>query len=239
VPGLFEPLCLSGLYTSQAGEDIAIRLVDGGVFDNQGLVSLFAEGCTQIICSDASDLLKHDRDPATRLINVAIRANEIMMDRIRHTILEDLFARPPQTYAFFHLGAAVSPQTFPEDAPQLLYALSHLRTDLDSFTDQEAYTLMYYGYRLVSEKLPSPEVAKADWRFLGIQDALRDELQRPVLLRHLAVGSKPFFKVFFLGKPLPYAIVLAALMVPVGAVAFVLSLLPWWVSGLLASNLRA
>jgi len=237
VPGLFEPLCLSGLYTSQAGEDIAIRLVDGGVFDNQGLVSLFAEGCTQIICSDASDLLKHVRDPATRLINVAIRANEIMMDRIRHTILNDLFARPPQTYAFFHLGAAVSPQTFPEDAPQLLYALSHLRTDLDSFTDQEAYLLMYYGYRLVGEKLPSPEVAKADWRFLGIQDALRDELQRPVLLRHLAVGSKPFFKVFFLGKPLPYVIVLAALMVPIGAVAFVLSLLPWWVSGLLALGL--
>ena len=135
------------------------------------------------------------------------------------------------------MGATVGPQTFPDDAPQLLYALSHIRTDLDSFTDQEAYLLMYYGYRLVGEKLPSPEVAKADWRFLGIQDALRDELQRPVLLRHLAVGSKPFFKVFFLGKPLPYVIVLAALMVPIGAVAFVLSLLPWWVSGLLALGL--
>ena len=237
VPGLFEPLCLSGLYKTEAGEDIIIRLVDGGVFDNQGLVSLFAEGCTQIVCSDASDLLKHVRDPSTRLINAAIRANEIMMDRIRNKILDDLLARPPETYAFFHLGATVSQQTFPDDAPQLLYALSHIRTDLDSFTDQEAYTLMYYGYRLVSEKLQSPAAARADWRFLQIQDVLRDEPQRQLLLRHLGVGSKQLFKVFFLRKPLPYAIVLAALMVPVGAVVFVLSLFPWWVSGLLALGL--
>lgn len=236
VPGLYEPLYLSGLYQSETGEDIVIRLVDGGVFDNQGLVSLFAEGCAQIICSDASDLLKHVRDPSTGLVNVAMRANEIMMDRIRNKILDDLFARPPQTHAFFHLGAAVSQQTFPEDAPRLLYALSHIRTDLDSFTDQEAYSLMYYGYRLVSEQLPGP-MAGADWRFLRILELLRDEPQRQALLRHLGVSAKQFFKVFFLGKRLPYAIVLAALMVPAGAVAFILSLLPWWVSGLLALGL--
>lgn len=237
VPGLFEPLCLSGLYQTDAGEDIVIRLVDGGVFDNQGLVSLFAEGCTQILCSDASDLLKHVPDPSSRLINVAIRANEIMMDRIRNTILDDLFVRPPQTHAFFHLGAAIGPRIFPDDAPQLLYALSHVRTDLDSFTDQEACTLMYYGYGLVGERWPDPAAAGADWRFLRIQDVLRDETRRQVLLRQLGVGSRQFFKVFFLGKPQPYLIVLAALMVPVGVVGFVLSLLPWWVSGLLALGL--
>ncbi|HYQ92332.1 MAG TPA: patatin-like phospholipase family protein, partial [Candidatus Competibacteraceae bacterium] len=233
VPGLYEPLCLSGLYKTEAGEDMVIRLVDGGVFDNQGLVSLFAAGCTHIICSDASDLLKSVRDPSTRLINVAIRANEIMMDRIRNKILDDLFARPPETYAFFHLGAAVSQQTFPEDAPQLLYALSHIRTDLDSFTDQEAYTLMYYGYRLVGEKFQCSEMTGSDWCFLRIQDLLRNECQRQILLQHLSVGSKQLFKVFFLKKPMPYAIVLAALLVPVSIIVFVLSRFPWWVSGLL------
>ena len=237
VPGLYDPLCLSGLYKTEAGEDIIVRLVDGGVFDNQGLISLFAAGCTHIICSDASDLLKHVRDPSTRLINAAIRANEIMMDRIRNKILDDLFARPPQTYAFFHLGAAVSQQTFPADAQQLLYALSHLRTDLDSFTDQEAYTLMYYGYRLVSEKLQGAEPSAADWRFLLIQDVLRDESGRRLLLQHLGVGSRQLFKVFFLKKPMPYTIVFAALLVPVSAVVFVLSLFPRWVSGLLLLGL--
>ena len=236
VPGLFEPLSLSGLYQAETGEDIVIRLVDGGVFDNQGLVSLFAAGCTQILCSDASDLLKHAPDPSTGLINIAMRANEIMMDRIRNKILDDLFARPPQTHAFFHLGAAVSQQTFPDDAPQLLYALSHIRTDLDSFTDQEADALMYYGYRLVSEPWPD-SAARADWRFLRIQDLLRDEAQRQVLLKYLGVGSRQFFKVFFLGQRLPYVIVLAALMVPLSAGAFVLSFLPWWVSALLGLGL--
>ncbi len=236
VPGLFEPLVLNGLYQSEAGADIVIRLVDGGVFDNQGLVSLFAEGCTQVICSDASDLLKHAPDPSTGLINVAMRANEIMMDRIRNKILDDLFARPPQTHAFFHLGAAVSQETFPNDAPQLLYALSHIRTDLDSFTDQEADALMYYGYRLVSEPWSDPG-ARADWRFLQIQDLLRDETRRQALLRYLGVGSKQFFKVFFLGKRLPYIIVLAALMAPVGVGIFALSFLPWWVSALLGLGL--
>ena len=236
VPGLFEPLSLSGLYQSEAGENIVIRLVDGGVFDNQGLVSLFAAGCTQVLCSDASDLLKHAPDPSTGLINIAMRANEIMMDRIRNKILDDLFARPPQTHAFFHLGAAVSQQTFPDDAPQLLYALSHIRTDLDSFTDQEADALMYYGYRLVSESWPD-SAARADWRFLRIQDLLRDKTQRQVLLKYLGVGSRQFFKVFFLGQRLPYVIVLAALMVPLSAGAFVLSFLPWWVSALLGLGL--
>ena len=143
VPGLFDPLSLAGLYTTPAGEDIVIRLVDGGVFDNQGLISLFGEDCTPIICSDASDILKADGNPANRLFNVAIRANEIMMDRIRNKVLDYLYAHPPDTYAFFHLGAAVGQEVFPDEADRFVHALSHIRTDLDSFTDREAYTLMY------------------------------------------------------------------------------------------------
>jgi hypothetical protein len=95
---------------------------------------------------------------------------------------------------------------------------------------------MYYGYRLVSEQWPD-SAPRADWRFLQIQDLLQDEPQRQVLLRHLGVGSRQFFKVFFLGKRLPYLIVLAALTAPAGAGVFVLSLLPWWVSGLLVLGL--
>ena len=39
--GVFQPLTLKGLYPSK-GEPYDVRLVDGGVFDNQGLVSLLA-----------------------------------------------------------------------------------------------------------------------------------------------------------------------------------------------------
>src|SRR4030095_2509442 len=43
VPGLFEPLVLQGLYPGRT-----VRLVDGGVHDNQGVEGLLDEGCTLI-----------------------------------------------------------------------------------------------------------------------------------------------------------------------------------------------
>jgi hypothetical protein len=49
VPGMFEPLTIDGLY-----EGRTVRLVDGGVHDNQGVAGLLDEGCTLILCSDAS-----------------------------------------------------------------------------------------------------------------------------------------------------------------------------------------
>jgi NTE family protein len=238
VPGIFEPLSLTDLYKTATGEDIVVRLVDGGVFDNQGVVSLFAEECNPIICSDASDLLKHEQVPSTRLFNMAMRANEIMMDRIRNKVLDELFTRPPTSYAFFHLGAGVSQQTFPQDAEQLVYALSHIRTDLDSFTDREAYTLMYYGYGLTGEKFQQVEAADSGWHFLVIQDLLQDDQKRQELLVQLGVGAKQLFKVFFLKKPMPYVIVITALLFPVSITVFILYLilsrLPLWATGLLA-----
>lgn len=234
VPGLFDPLSLAGLYKTDAAEDIVIRLADGGVFDNQGIISLFNEDCEHIICSDASDILKPDRNPSNRLVNVAIRANEIMMDRIRNKVLDYLFARPPDTYAFFHLGAPVGPEVFPYEADRFVYGLSHIRTDLDAFTDREAYTLMYYGYRLADAQFQGEPATPAQWRFLVIRDFLHDEQQRAELLLHLEVGAKQLFKVFFLKRSMPYAIVGAALSFPVGLVGLALYLLPPLASLLLA-----
>ena len=51
---------------------------------------------------------------------------------------------------------------------------------------------------------------------------------------HLEVGSKPLFKVFFLNKSMPYAIVSTALLFPCGLTALALYLLPPLVSVLLA-----
>jgi predicted acylesterase/phospholipase RssA len=66
VPGIFEPLQIRNLY-KKAGKPMTVRLVDGGLVDNQGLASLFAEKCTHIICSDASDILKPE-NPAVNTI---------------------------------------------------------------------------------------------------------------------------------------------------------------------------
>jgi predicted acylesterase/phospholipase RssA len=52
VPGLFAPLCIDGAY-----KDFQVQLVDGGVYDNQGTVSLLALNCNVLLVSDAAGQL--------------------------------------------------------------------------------------------------------------------------------------------------------------------------------------
>jgi hypothetical protein len=186
--------------------------------DNQGLVSLFTENCSHIICSDASDILKPEHHPSTQFLNVALRANDILMDRIRSKSLNELFAYGPGRFALFDMG---DPETrdniFPADSAKIVRALTRIRTALDSYTDREADTLMYYGYQLsrkvmekngfelVQEALPAVE----NWRFLEIHDRfLNNDACRDDLLLHLEVGSRQMFKVFLLKKTMPYIILL-------------------------------
>ncbi|MBM4200832.1 MAG: patatin-like phospholipase family protein, partial [Gammaproteobacteria bacterium] len=67
VPGMFEPLVLQDLYP-----DRTVRLVDGGVHDNQGVAGLLDEACTLVLCSDASgqmpDAYHPGSDPAGVLL---------------------------------------------------------------------------------------------------------------------------------------------------------------------------
>ncbi|MFZ2630716.1 MAG: patatin-like phospholipase family protein [Desulfosalsimonadaceae bacterium] len=217
VPGVFEPLQIRNLY-EPGGEPLTVRLVDGGLVDNQGLASLFVEKCTHIICSDASDILKPEHDPSGQFLNVALRANDILMDRIRSKSLNELFQYGPGRFAFFDLG---DPKTrnhiFPGDSEKMVHALTRIRTAMDAFTDREAYTLMYYGYALSRnvmegsgfELVPEPLSAARNWRFLEILPLfLKTEEGRKDLLLHLEVGSRQMFKVFLLKKALPYLILL-------------------------------
>ena len=49
VPGLFTPLEMNGLY-----DGVSLRLVDGGVYDNQGIGGLLDQNCSVMLVSDAS-----------------------------------------------------------------------------------------------------------------------------------------------------------------------------------------
>lgn len=217
VPGFFEPLRIPNLYKSNR-EFQTVRLVDGGLVDNQGLVSLFTENCTHIICSDASDILRLEHHPSVQLLDVALRANDILIDRIRSRSLNKLFAHGPGRFVLFDLGDKESRvRIFPADSEKMVSALTRIRTDLDSFTDREAYSLMYYGYRLSCMEMesnafelirePSPPGNK--WRFLEIEDRFfSHDAARKELLFHLEVGSRQMFKIFMLKKALPYMILL-------------------------------
>jgi NTE family protein len=218
VPGILVPLRIKYLY-KMAGEPATLRLADGGLVDNQGLASLFAENCTHIICSDASDILKPEPNPSAQILNVARRANDILMERIRNKSINELYRYDPGRYALIYLGDHATRQDmFPKDSEKIVRALSRIRTDLDSFSDREAFSLMYYGYELsgkilqangfemIQDGLPD---GSPDWKFLEIHDRfLSDDAGRKELLHHLEVGSRQMFKVFYLKKPMPYAIAL-------------------------------
>jgi hypothetical protein len=224
MPGIFPPLAIHDLYESQSspGEEIVVELVDGGVFDNQGLDALFAAGCTHVICSDASGQLEDERLLSTRFYKVLQRSGDVMMDRIRGQGLYVL-DREITNCVFFHLR-----QTFPgiSGYPAIpgspskpnshVYHLANLRTDLDSFSDLEAYSLMYDSYFLSSYALQqegglgiaaNPLPPSQDWKFLKIRDFLTDPGKQETLLRHLKAGKRHFFRVFFLT---PWAYLAAA-----------------------------
>ena len=246
VPGLFEPFSLEDLYQDHQGEDVTVRLVDGGIFDNQGLVALFEEGCTHFICSDASESLQWQSQPTELIHQVAMRANDIMMDRIRHETMAELPREQPDRYAVFTLGDSDGNTAFGEDTRHFLQALRDIRTDLDAFSDLEAWSLMYHGFTLSGLRLnaTTPDSARPDsqeaWRFHRIEALAGDPAQRRRLLRHLDVGSRQFLKVFYLGRPMPWVVIMLLSLIPLSLSALFFYLLPpiprsaWLVLGVIA-----
>ena len=216
VPGMFEPLLIRGLF-----ENYSVRLVDGGVHDNQGLDSLLDQDCTALLISDASGQLGTEKRPAGDLFRVMMRAtNSILMARVRETEYQDLRRRRQsgllQGLLFLHLRkdleeppvdwigcqdptrpAKPEPVT-PYGIPiRLQWALSAVRTDLDSFSDTEALALMYSGYAMAAEEIarhpadfPLRPTVPRRWRFFDIAATL----DSPDVLRRLMVAKNLAFK---------------------------------------------
>ena len=65
VPGIFEPLALPDLYPK-----LTVRLVDGGVHDNQGISGLLEQGMNVFLVSDASGQMELQTQPASSLLGV-------------------------------------------------------------------------------------------------------------------------------------------------------------------------
>ena len=77
---MFEPLTLGGLY-----QDKIVRLVDGGVHDNQGTAALLEQGCTVLLVSDASGQMVAQDNPSKGLLGVPLRSNSILQARLRES----------------------------------------------------------------------------------------------------------------------------------------------------------
>jgi len=175
VPGLFPPMAVSDLYL-----DRRVQLVDGGVFDNQGVVGALDPDhlCSDFIVSDASGQSDATDKPDTRLFNVLASASSILSGRVREEMVNCVEELHHGHVAYFHLtrglfardiefnekpmvnqpgskmsaGIVSSEQEFGvhEDMQR---ALAHIRTDLDSFTDVEAGCLQADAYQMSVSRL--------------------------------------------------------------------------------------
>ena len=238
VPGLFEPIVLSNLYKREAG-DITVRLVDGGAHDNQGTMGHLDLDCTAIMVSDAGGQLGAKDDPAKGIIGVPLRSNSILMARVRDAEYRELDARLRasllRSLMFIHLkkDLDVTPVDWigcqdPADASDearpagkrgkltgynilkvIQEKLASIRTDLDSFSDKEAFALMTSGYRMAEHgvmrhcgNFPKSEGALPQWEFLKVNPAMQDPTKSDRLLELLTASSKRAFKIWSLSMPL-------------------------------------
>jgi NTE family protein len=107
--------------------------------------------------------------------------------------------------------------------------LSGVRTDLDSFTEIEAFSLARFGYAMAEKELEAPGIRElwrdeplaGEWDF----DVVRDLMAAPdeAYLRHLDVSQKRFFKALYLdGRLKTAALAVAAAVVALVAVALYL-----------------
>lgn len=232
VPAIFPPLSISGLY-QDGDQSIRVQLVDGGVYDNQGIDALLCEACTDFIISDASAQLVVDSEPRTDTIPVLKRVSDwIVPDRVRTETLKRLFkAYGRDKIAFMHLRKGLGIREIPWIGnegtpsgpvhsvpptskqfgvdPDVQDLLSKVRTDLDAFSEVEAYSLMLDGYLMSSAELKrfrshtgygTPEAERsstqpqaAGWKFLAV--ASKINAPTPDYLKQLQVSSLRFGKV--------------------------------------------
>jgi predicted acylesterase/phospholipase RssA len=193
VPAIFEPLALDFLYEDAQpqpngrAERLRVRLVDGGVCDNQGVMGLTDAGCSVLLVSDASGQMEVEPSPGSGLLSVPIRSSSVLQARIRGAQYRDLRERRRagllRGLMFVHLkqDLGVSPLKWLGCKPHLAVSdfdhaaqrkgvatrygvmkhiqrsLAAIRTDLDSFSDVEADALMASGYLMTKWRLATED----------------------------------------------------------------------------------
>jgi len=175
VPGLFMPLELRDLYE----DELTVRLVDGGVHDNQGVFGLLDQNCNVMIVSDASGQMTTVDDPPDEPIGVLLRTISMLQARVRTAEYREIESRRRtgrlKSLLFLHLkqGLEVEDRDWVNCRnPKQLNAeelhrqqavltrygilkrfqrlIAGIRTDLDSFNETEAFALMTSGYNMTT-----------------------------------------------------------------------------------------
>jgi predicted acylesterase/phospholipase RssA len=240
-------------------ERFIVRQVDGGVHDNQGIASLIEQDCAVMLVSDASGQTATSLDPGGSVSGSLIRSNAVLMQRVRQEqfarlkgrqdtgLLKDLMfihlkqdldvepvdwigcdEPPERSAAQINLGAKTS-YGVRKEVQNLLAAL---RTDLDSFSDTEAFALMTSGYRMAERFLkavavvPQPLAASRPWTFLNAEKVMTDSPVDSAAYRDflflLETGSWRFFRFWRQSRLLAIGAIVALMALIVGLLLLLL-----------------
>ena len=222
VPGLFNPLAVSNLYFDEIkDEKIVPQLVDGGVFDNQGIESLLKNDCTRFIVSDASGQMGMKNQIDTDPVSVLLQVTSVLQDRVRtESLLHLIDSKGEENIVFINLRKGLSERVISWNSKKNVPAmkdevvdpdpttdqfgvdaevqekLSLMRTDLDAFTEVEAYSLMLDAYQMSKKDLAqfvnAKQLPEAEWQFTQIAGFLKQPT--PEYLKQLDVAKSIFGK---------------------------------------------
>jgi predicted acylesterase/phospholipase RssA len=189
-PGGFTPLklvvsgqlahWLGGHWYERGRVPYAIRLIDGGVFDNQGTYCLVGK-CQALIVSDASAVLRDEMRPSSWQVfpfgkGVVFRSQDIIYERMRalgERRLEGTYQIGARTDSQVRGRESDQPEadqslqgckylqlrhSFPDIGTPCLSELlmdyvARIRTDLDRFSSIEISILLFHGYSVVDQAL--------------------------------------------------------------------------------------
>lgn len=222
VPALFIALVLNDLF-----KDMKLKLVDGGVYDNQGTTAIIENECKNCIISDASGQLLLENSSAVNPFTELFRSSLVSAEHIRELQLNQMIKETKNRfYDSLHLlhlkkdlqekplsamdtssSGGISLTTYSNSIAttynvdkNLQKAISNIRTDLDSFTDAEAYSLMYSGYlQTIASLTAKDRTTKSDmpWEFKIMEKEFSEAKK---LTKELEIGSKMFFKGWYILK---------------------------------------
>jgi NTE family protein len=239
-PGGFPPMVVPGLF-----DDLTVELVDGGVHDNQGVEGLVDRDCTHWIISDGSGQMPDVVRPSTRLPAVLGRVISIYGDAEREQRLLQLLSRGGAAFMHLQTGLPARERTpggkVSETATTLETtdfgvledvqgALAQVRTDLDSFCEVEAWSLMADAYQLTGRIVPTRTALASlgtpgptqDWTFGVVAEQLAQPSTR--FLKVLHTSKQRFLKPARM-TPVLLPLTLLLLLAGLGAAAYGLWLL--------------
>jgi predicted acylesterase/phospholipase RssA len=256
LPGIFDPIVLDDLYP-----EMTVRLVDGGVHDNQGIAGLLEQECTVLLVSDASGQMETEQNPSAGLLAVPMRSLDMVMARVREEQYKDLKTRRASSLLrglmFIHLKKDLDvdpldwvgcPDPFDADdesravgprGPLTDYGvrkdvqklLAAIRTDLDAFSDTEAYALMTSGYLMTErefgecvEDIGERPRDRSPWRFLALEEPMK-KIGESEMMHLLEVARSRMLRerIWDYLKYLYFAAFLLLVVLPLGVGALVYS----------------